>query len=213
MCSSIEILQIAVNCLQKEANDILNVSKQLDNNFIKAINIIKNCKGKVILIGVGKSGHIANKIAATLSSTGTPAFSINPLDAYHGDLGVFTKDDIVIALSHSGRTEELIRVIQIIFSREIPIISLTGDLNSPLAEYSDAILNLYIDREADPLNLAPTSSTTVALAMGDALAIALMKVKNFTANDFAKHHPGGELGKILFAVAINESKRKNNENN
>ena len=163
--------------------------------------MIYNCKGKIIVTGVGKSGHIGAKIAATLSSTGTPAFFINPLDVFHGDLGVMTSDDIVLALSNSGQTDELLRFIPMVLHMNIPIISMTGNENSLLAKYSNAHIKVWVKKEACPLNLAPTSSTTAALAMGDALAVALMEVRHFEPRDFAQFHPGGELGKRLLTTA------------
>ena len=160
-----------------------------------------NCKGKVIVTGVGKSGNIGAKIAATLSRTGTPAFFINPLDVYHGDLGVMTADDVVLALSNSGQTDELLRFIPAILHRGVPLIGMSRNPHSLLAKYSVAHITVKVDKEACPLNLAPTSSTTAALAMGDALAVALMQVRNFKPTDFARFHPGGELGKRLLTTA------------
>ena len=160
-----------------------------------------HCTGKVIVTGVGKSGNIGAKIAATLSSTGTPAFFVNPLDVYHGDLGVMTKDDVVLALSNSGQTDELLRFIPMVLHMNIPIIGMSANPNSLLAKYSSAHLKVWVEKEACPLNLAPTSSTTAALVMGDALAIALMRVRNFKPQDFAQFHPGGELGKRLLTTA------------
>ncbi|MFC2494118.1 MAG: SIS domain-containing protein, partial [Prevotella sp.] len=157
--------------------------------------------GKVIVTGVGKSGNIGAKIAATLSSTGTPAFFINPLDVYHGDLGVMTADDVVLALSNSGQTDELLRFIPAILHRGVPLIGMSRNPHSLLAKYSVAHITVRVDKEACPLNLAPTSSTTAALAMGDALAVALMQVRNFKPTDFARFHPGGELGKRLLTTA------------
>ena len=160
-----------------------------------------HCTGKVIVTGVGKSGNIGAKIAATLSSTGTPAFFVNPLDVYHGDLGVMTKDDVVLALSNSGQTDELLRFIPMVLHMNIPITGMSANPNSLLAKYSTAHLKVWVEKEACPLNLAPTSSTTAALVMGDALAIALMRVRNFKPQDFAQFHPGGELGKRLLTTA------------
>ena len=196
-----QIRQYAKQCLEDEAQALLELIPQLDENFDKAINMIYNCKGKIIVTGVGKSGHIGAKIAATLSSTGTPAFFINPLDVFHGDLGVMTSDDIVLALSNSGQTDELLRFIPMVLHMNIPIISMTGNENSLLAKYSNAHIKVWVKKEACPLNLAPTSSTTAALAMGDALAVALMEVRHFEPRDFAQFHPGGELGKRLLTTA------------
>ena len=196
-----QIRQYAKQCLEDEAQALLELIPQLDENFDKAVNMIYNCKGKIIVTGVGKSGHIGAKIAATLSSTGTPAFCINPLDVFHGDLGVMTSDDIVLALSNSGQTDELLRFIPMVLHMNIPIISMTGNENSLLAKYSNAHIKVWVKKEACPLNLAPTSSTTAALAMGDALAVALMEVRHFEPRDFAQFHPGGELGKRLLTTA------------
>lgn len=196
-----QIRQYAKQCLEDEAQALLELIPQLDENFDKAVNMIYNCKGKIIETGVGKSGHIGAKIAATLSSTGTPAFFINPLDVFHGDLGVMTSDDIVLALSNSGQTDELLRFIPMVLHMNIPIISMTGNENSLLAKYSNAHIKVWVKKEACPLNLAPTSSTTAALAMGDALAVALMEVRHFEPRDFAQFHPGGELGKRLLTTA------------
>ncbi|MFC2711439.1 SIS domain-containing protein [Hoylesella oralis] len=191
----------ATQCLKDEANAILDLIPQLDENFSKAVEMIFHCKGKIIVTGVGKSGNIGAKIAATLSSTGTPAFFINPLDVYHGDLGVMTPDDVVLALSNSGQTDELLRFIPMVLHMNVPIIAMSGNPDSLLAKYSNIHIKVWVSKEACPLNLAPTSSTTAALAMGDALAIALMQVRNFKPQDFAQFHPGGELGKRLLTTA------------
>lgn len=191
----------AIQCLTDEAHAINDLISQLDENFDRAVEMIFHCTGKVIVTGVGKSGNVGAKIAATLSSTGTPAFFINPLDVYHGDLGVMTPDDIVLALSNSGQTDELLRFIPIVLHNHIPIISMTGNPDSLLAKYSAAHILVKVEREACPLNLAPTSSTTAALAMGDAIAVALMQVRDFKPRDFAQFHPGGELGKRLLTTA------------
>lgn len=196
-----KVNQYAIQCLRDEANAVLGLIPQIDDNFEKAVAMIYQCRGKVIVTGVGKSGHIGAKIAATLSSTGTPAFFINPLDAYHGDLGVMTPDDVVLALSNSGQTDELLRFVPIILHMHIPIIAMSGNARSLLAKYSTVHIQVKVEKEACPLNLAPTSSTTAALAMGDALAVALMEVRNFKPKDFAQFHPGGELGKRLLTTA------------
>ena len=174
---------------------------QIDDNFDNAVELIFRCHGKVIVTGVGKSGHIGAKIAATLSSTGTPSFFINPLDVFHGDLGVMTKDDVVLAISNSGQTDELLRFIPMVLHMEIPIIGMSGNPASLLAKYSTYHINVSVIKEACPLNLAPTSSTTATLAMGDAMAVALMEKRNFRPQDFAQFHPGGELGKRLLTTA------------
>ena len=195
------VQEYAVRCLKDEAEAILSLIPQLDENFDKAVDMIYSCKGKVIVTGVGKSGNIGSKIAATLSSTGTPAFSINPLDVFHGDLGVMTPDDVVLALSNSGNTDELLRFLPMILHMKVPVIAMSGNSESLLAKYSDVHIKVKVEKEACPLNLAPTSSTTAALAMGDALAVALMQVRNFKPRDFAQFHPGGELGRRLLTTA------------
>ena len=191
----------ASQCIKDEAQALMELIPLLDDNFKKSVELMYNCRGKVIVTGVGKSGHIGAKIAATLSSTGTPSFFINPLDVFHGDLGVMTKDDIVIAISNSGQTDELLRFIPMVLHMQIPIIGMSGNPNSLLAKYSTAHINVKVEKEACPLNLAPTSSTTATLAMGDALAVALMKVRDFKPRDFAQFHPGGSLGKRLLTTA------------
>lgn len=189
----------AIKCFKDEAQAILDLIPQLTNDFSKAVDLIYNCKGRFVITGVGKSGHIGAKIAATLASTGTPSFFVNPLDAFHGDLGMFTKDDVVLAISNSGNTDELLRFIPFLLERNIPIIGMSGNPDSLLAQYSTCHLNIKVKCEADPLNLAPTSSTTASLAMGDALACALIKVRHFKPEDFAQFHPGGSLGKRLLS--------------
>ena len=196
-----QVRAYATQCIREEAEATLNLINQLDENFDKAVSLMFHCTGKVIVTGVGKSGNIGAKIAATLSSTGTPAFFVNPLDVYHGDLGVMTKDDVVLALSNSGQTDELLRFIPMVLHMNIPIIGMSANPNSLLAKYSSAHLKVWVEKEACPLNLAPTSSTTAALVMRDALAIALMRVRNFKPQDFAQFHPGGELGKRLLTTA------------
>lgn len=193
--------EYAIQCLKDEAQAILDLIPYIDKEFDDAVELIFRCHGKVIVTGVGKSGHIGAKIAATLSSTGTPSFFINPLDVFHGDLGVMTKDDVVLAISNSGQTDELLRFIPMVLHMEIPIIGMSGNPQSLLAKYSSCHLNVSVEKEACPLNLAPTSSTTATLAMGDALAVALMEKRNFRPQDFAHFHPGGELGKRLLTTA------------
>ncbi|MBR6249682.1 MAG: KpsF/GutQ family sugar-phosphate isomerase [Bacteroidales bacterium] len=194
-----DTIKYAVKCFEDEAQAVLDMIPNLTDDFNKAVELIANSKGRCIVTGVGKSGHIGEKIAATLASTGTPSFFVNPLDAFHGDLGMFTSDDVVIAISYSGTTDELLRFVPLLMERDIPIIAMTGNPNSLLAEYSKAHLNISVKREAEPLNLAPTSSTTATLVMGDAIAIALIHIRNFKASDFAKFHPGGNLGKMLLS--------------
>ena len=191
----------AIQCIKDEANATLALIEQLDDSFDKAVELMYHCKGKVIVTGVGKSGNIGAKIAATLSSTGTPAFFANPLDVFHGDLGAMTKDDVVLALSNSGQTDELLRFIPMVLHMNIPIIGMSANPKSLLAKYSTTHIKVWVEKEACPLNLAPTSSTTAALVIGDALAIALMEVRKFRPKDFAQFHPGGELGKRLLTTA------------
>ena len=194
-------IETAIKCLKDEAQAILDLIPQINEDFDKAVRIILECKGKFIVTGVGKSGHIGAKIAATLSSTGTPSFFINPLDLFHGDLGVIQKNDVVLAISNSGQTDELLRFLPYLLENQIPVIGMSGNPESLLAKYASAHLNAGVSREACPLGLAPTSSTTAALALGDALACALMEARHFKAADFAQYHPGGTLGKRLLTKA------------
>lgn len=193
--------EYAIQAIKDEAQAVLDLIPKIDENFDRAVSLIYQCKGKVIVTGVGKSGHIGAKIAATLSSTGTPSFFINPLDVFHGDLGVMTKDDVVLAISNSGQTDELLRFIPMVLHMNVPIIGMSGNTESLLAKYSTIHINVKVAKEACPLNLAPTSSTTAQLVMGDALAIALMEMRHFRPQDFAQFHPGGELGKRLLTTA------------
>ena len=175
----------AIQVIREEAQAVLDLIPRLDANFDRAVELIYRCHGKVIVTGVGKSGHIGAKIAATLASTGTPAFFINPLDVFHGDLGVMTRDDVVLAISNSGLTDELLRFIPMVLHMQVPIIGMSGNSDSLLAKYSTIHLNVHVEKEACPLNLAPTSSTTAQLVIGDALAIALMEKRKFRPQDFA----------------------------
>ena len=193
--------ETAIKCIEDEAKALLELIPNIDGDFDKTVELILNCKGKLVVTGVGKSGHIGAKIAATLSSTGTPSFFINPLDVFHGDLGVIQHDDVVLAISNSGQTDELLRFLPYLLENNIPVIGMSGNPHSLLAEYSTAHLNAAVSHEACPLGLAPTSSTTAALALGDALACALMEARNFKASDFAQYHPGGTLGKRLLTKA------------
>lgn len=196
-----EVKDYAIQCFKDEAAAVLGLIEKLDEKFEQAVELMYDCKGKIIVTGVGKSGHIGAKIAATLSSTGTPSFFINPLDVFHGDLGVMTSDDVVLAISNSGQTDELLRFIPMVLHMHIPIIGMSGHPDSLLAKYSTCHLNVGVEKEACPMNLAPTSSTMAQLAMGDALAIALIEKRNFQPRDFAQFHPGGELGKRLLTTA------------
>ena len=193
------VIDKAVRCLEQEAEAIRSMVSRLDDTFLRAVQAIRDCKGKIVVTGVGKSGHIGSKIAATLASTGTPAFFLNPLDAYHGDLGMLGEGDLVLAISYSGATEELLRFLPLIQAKHITIIGMSGNPDSLLARYSDIHLNIAVAHEADPLQLIPTASTTATLAMGDALACALVEANHFQPSDFAQLHPGGDLGRKLLA--------------
>ncbi len=193
--------ETAIKCLRDESEALLELIPYIDESFDKTIELILKCKGKLIVTGVGKSGHIGAKIAATLSSTGTPSFFINPLDAFHGDLGVIMKDDVVLAISNSGQTDELLRFLPYLLERQIPVIGMSGNPESLLAKYSTTHLNTDVKNEECKIGLAPTSSTTAALAMGDALACALIVARGFKASDFAQFHPGGTLGRRLLTKA------------
>ncbi len=190
-------LDLAREVLHIEASAVLALTQRIDENFLQALNIILACEGRVIVSGMGKSGHIARKIAATLSSTGTPAYFVHPAEASHGDLGMITAKDVFIALSYSGESQELLTIVPVIKRQGARLISLTGNPRSSLAVASDAHLDAAVDKEACPLGLAPTASTTAALALGDALAVALLDAKGFREEDFARSHPGGSLGRRL----------------
>ena len=193
--------EYGIKCIKDEAEALLELIPKMDEEFDRAVELMYRCHGKIIVTGVGKSGHVGAKIAATLSSTGTPSFFINPLDVFHGDLGVMTSDDVVLAISNSGQTDELLRFIPLVLQMEIPIIAMSGNPGSLLAKYANCHLNVSVSHEADPMNLAPTSSATAEMVMGDALAVALIKKRNFKPQDFAQFHPGGELGKRLLTTA------------
>ena len=195
------IRETGAQCIRDEAQALLELIPKMDEEFDRAVELMFRCHGKVIVTGVGKSGHIGAKIAATLSSTGTPAFYVNPLDVFHGDLGVMTEDDVVLAISNSGQTDELLRFIPMVQHMKIPVIAMTGNLDSLLAKYADCRIDVGVSREADPMNLAPTSSATAPLVMGDALAVALIRKRNFQPSDFAQFHPGGVLGRRLLTTA------------
>ncbi len=195
--SAEEILGFATQVLEIEAAAISGLIEHLDQHFVKAVDLMLQCEGRVVVTGMGKSGHIANKIAATLASTGTPAFFVHPGEASHGDLGMITGKDLVLALSNSGETDELITILPIIKRLDIPLVTITGNPQSRLSQAADANLNAAIGKEACPLGLAPTASTTAALAIGDALAVALLECRDFTQEDFARSHPAGSLGRRL----------------
>jgi arabinose-5-phosphate isomerase len=187
----------AKRVLEIEANAIRDLIPRIGDSFTAACQICLNCNGRVVVTGMGKSGHIAGKIAATLASTGTPAFFVHPAEASHGDLGMITSNDVVIALSNSGETTEVITLVPLLKRQDIAMITFTGKADSTLAEAADVVLDIGVDEEACPLNLAPTASTSAALAMGDALAVALLESRGFTHEDFALSHPGGSLGRKL----------------
>ena len=194
------LIEIAKAVLQTEADSVLALKDRIDKNFEKVCNTLKGCRGKVVLIGMGKSGHVAKKISSTLASTGTPSFFLHPGEAGHGDLGMVTRDDIVIMISYSGEADEIIALLPGIKRMNVPIISLTGNGKSSIAKSSDFHLDVSVDKEACPNNLAPTSSTTAALAMGDAIAVSLINANNFTPEDFAMSHPSGSLGRRLLTL-------------
>ena len=187
------ILDVAADALQTEADALLRIKRDLGDEFVHAVETILACNGKVIMTGMGKSGLVAKKIAATLASTGTPSFYMHPGEAFHGDLGMISKGDVVVALSYSGETDEVLKIVPFILDNGNPLISMTGNSNSSLAKNS----TIHLEREACILKLAPTTSTTAQLAMGDALACSLMKVREFTSMDYARLHPGGSLGRRL----------------
>jgi arabinose-5-phosphate isomerase len=190
-------LALAREVIIIEAAAVQALTQRIDDNFLRALNIILSCEGRVIVSGMGKSGHIARKIAATMSSTGTPAYFVHPGEASHGDLGMITSQDVFIALSYSGESDELMTIVPVIKRQGAKLISLTGNPRSSLAMAADAHLNGSVDKEACPMGLAPTASTTAALALGDALAVALLDAKGFGEEDFARSHPGGSLGRRL----------------
>ncbi len=189
--------QLGIAVLKTEADSINALIDRIDQKFHTACEMILACKGRIVVTGMGKSGHIGNKIAATLASTGTPSFFMHPGEASHGDLGMITETDLVIALSNSGEVAEIITLLPLLKRLPVPLISLTGNKKSTLAEMADINLDVGVEKEACPLGLAPTSSTTASLAMGDALAIAVLEVRGFTEEDFARSHPGGSLGRRL----------------
>jgi arabinose-5-phosphate isomerase len=201
--------QIAKSVLLLEANELIVSANNIDNSISNAVQLISSIKGKLIVTGVGKSGLVGTKIAATLSSTGTSSFFLHPTEAMHGDLGMIGKDDLVLAISYSGESSELIQILPHLKRLNIPMISMANNKNSTLAKYSDVFLDISIEKEACPLDIAPTSSTTLTMAMGDALAVCLMKNANFSKSDFASFHPGGSLGKQLF-VKVDDLMKKDN---
>ena len=197
-----QTLQLARDTLDIEAAALLQLKDRLDQRFVQAVDMMLGVQGRVVVTGMGKSGHIGRKIAATLASTGTPAMFVHPAEASHGDLGMIKIVDIVLAISNSGESDELVAILPVLKRQGVPLIAMTGGLTSSLARHADVVLDCSVDKEACPLNLAPTASTTAQLAMGDALAVALLDARGFKPEDFARSHPGGSLGrKLLTHVA------------
>ena len=192
-----QALQLARETLDIEAQALMGLKSRLDSRFSQAVQMMLNVKGRVVVTGMGKSGHIGSKIAATLASTGTPAMFVHPGEASHGDLGMIKAVDIVLAISNSGESDELVSILPVLKRQGVPLIAMTGGMNSALAKHADVVLDSSVDKEACPLNLAPTASTTAQLALGDALAVALLDARGFKAEDFARSHPGGSLGRRL----------------
>ena len=195
--NSDELKSLALAVIETEAAAVRGLLGRIDDNFTSACQLLLDCKGRVVVLGVGKSGHIGGKIAATLASTGTPAFFVHPADASHGDLGMITPDDVVLALSNSGETDEVKSILPVLKRLGVAIVAMTGNPESSLARHADINLDVSVEQEACPLGLAPTSSTTAALVMGDALAISLLESRGFTRDDFARAHPAGALGRKL----------------
>jgi len=205
-----DFIRSAKAVLKLESLSITQLINRLDNDFNAACDLVLNCDGRVIVVGIGKSGHIGNKIAATFASTGTPAFFVHPSEASHGDLGMITSKDLVIAISNSGNTPEILTILPIIKRMGVKLISLTGKPSSGIATQADINLDISVEKEACPLNLAPTASTTTTLAMGDALAVAVLEARNFNEQDFARSHPGGALGKRLL-LYVEDLMHKDND--
>lgn len=206
---SMDLIEIAKETLQIEADSLQKAALKLDASFVDALKLILETKGKLVIAGVGKSGLVGAKIAATFASTGTPSFFLHPTEALHGDLGMISKGDAILAISYSGESEELTKILPHIKRFEIPLIAMTAVKNSTLARYADVLLDISVEKEACPLGVAPTTSTTLTMAIGDALAIALMHHRGFKQEDFASFHPGGSLGKKLF-VKIKDLMRSDN---
>ena len=199
--STERLQQLGRAVLEVEAQAIRNLVPRVDHHFAQACRYMLECRGRIVVTGMGKSGHVGSKIAATLASTGTPAFFVHPGEASHGDLGMFTAQDVVLALSNSGETEELLTILPLLKRLHVPLITLTGNPRSRLAAAADVNIDVSVPQEACPLGLAPTSSTTAALAMGDALAVSLLEARGFTADDFARTHPAGRLGRRLLLLS------------
>jgi len=194
------LIEIAKTVIQAETDSILKLKNRIDNNFVKACQLLVSCQGKVVVIGMGKSGHIGRKIAATLASTGTPAFFVHPGEAGHGDLGMVNANDVLIVISYSGESDEIIALLPAIKQLNIPILAMTGNTKSIIAKVANIHLDVSVEQEACPHNLTPTSSTTATLVMGDAIAITLLNARGFTPEDFAKSHPSGTLGRRLLTL-------------
>ena len=191
------VLEAGRRALGIEARAVAGLAERLGPDFVRACRLFLACRGRIVVTGMGKSGHVAGKIAATLASTGSPAFFLHPGEASHGDLGMLTREDVVLALSNSGETEEVLTILPLIKRMDVPLVAMTGNAGSTLAREADVHLDVSVPEEACPLNLAPTASTTAALAMGDAVAVALLEQRGFTPEDFARSHPGGRLGRRL----------------
>lgn len=205
-----DFISLGLAVVKTEQLAIKSMTSKINSDFANACQLLLDCKGRIVVIGMGKSGHIGSKIAATLASTGSPAFFVHPGEANHGDLGMITNQDVVLALSNSGETSEITSLLPVIKRLNVPLISLTGNAKSSLATFADVSLDTSVEKEACPMNLAPTASTTVALVMGDALAIALLEAKGFTENDFALSHPGGSLGRRLL-LKVDDVMHKGNQ--
>jgi arabinose-5-phosphate isomerase len=191
------LLQLAHDTLDIEANALLGLQKKLSSSFVQAVRAVLKVRGRVVIMGMGKSGHVGRKIAATLASTGTPAMFVHPAEASHGDLGMVKEIDLVLAISNSGESDELAAILPVLKRQGVPLVAMTGSAQSTLAQHDDSVLDSSVDKEACPLNLAPTASTTAQMALGDALAVALLDARGFKAEDFARSHPGGSLGRRL----------------
>ena len=198
--SAPQLLQLARDTLDIEAQALQGLKDRLDERFVQAVQMMLQVQGRVVVTGMGKSGHIGRKIAATLASTGTPAMFVHPAEASHGDLGMIKVVDVVLAISNSGESDELVAILPVLKRQGVPLIAMTGGLQSSLARHADVVLDSSVEREACPLNLAPTASTTAQLALGDALAVALLDARGFRAEDFARSHPGGALGRRLLTL-------------
>jgi arabinose-5-phosphate isomerase len=198
--SDTKLKQLGLDVLETEARAVAHLKERIDDNFVRACQYMLTCEGRIIVIGMGKSGHIGGKIAATLASTGSPAFFVHPAEASHGDLGMITSKDVVLALSNSGETDEITVLLPLIKRLGVPLIALTGNPDSTLARAADVHIDVSVEKEACPLGLAPTASSTATLAMGDALAISLLEARGFTPEDFARSHPGGRLGRRLLLL-------------